>query len=297
VPEPLRPLAATSPLRVLGMVARPGGLGSLDVDHEKRRLQQALAGLESTGRVQLSWVTGQTWKDLQDALDEGGWHIFHFIGHGGYDRERGEGILALADEDGELYRLASSDMGLILGDHRSLRLVVLNSCESARANANDVFSSTAAVLMRRGIPAVVAMQYEISDLAAIAFARGLYGALASRHPVDHAVTRARRAIKLSCGNSLEWATPVLYLRSSSAQLFDLAAAPVLAEVIRAEPEPQASDLSANILPRKVSQAPTADSSPKPLGGVPHPPRALRQPVGSPLARMKHGANIGSGVQP
>ena len=233
--EPRRPLAVTSPLRILGMIARPGELDTLNVDHEKRRLEQALADLERAGEVQLTWVAGQTWWDLQNALDQGGWHIFHFIGHGGFDQQSGEGILALADDGGREHRLAASDLGLLLEEHRSLRLVVLNSCETARASTNDVFSSTAAVLMRRGIPAVVAMQYDISDEAAIAFARGMYTAVAGRHPVDQAVTRARRAIKLARRNTLEWATPVLYLRSPRAELFDLKAGTATAVAMPAGP--------------------------------------------------------------
>lgn len=130
-------------------------------------------------------------------------------------------MIALADEGGDVYRLAASDLGLLLGEHHSLRVVVLNSCESARASALDVFSSTASVLVRRGLPAVVAMQYEISDEAAIQFARGFYEAVAEQLPADAAVTRARRAVRLSRKNTFEWATPVLYLRSPDAQLFDL----------------------------------------------------------------------------
>jgi hypothetical protein len=57
---------------------------------------------------------------------------------------------------------------------------VLNSCDSANANTVDRFSSTAATLTRRGIPAVVAMQHEISDQAAIAFSRGFYTAVAAQ---------------------------------------------------------------------------------------------------------------------
>jgi len=223
--EPHRPLTVVPPLRVLAMAAGPEGLESLDVKHEHRRLIQALAPLEAAGRVQLSWVGGQTWWDLQEALDRGGWHIFHFIGHGGFDPRSGEGLLALADEDGAEHRIAADDLALLLAELHSLRLVVLNSCEGARASAADRFSSTASVLMRRGIPAVVAMQYEISDQAAIAFTRGFYTALATQHPVEQAVTRARRAIKLARRNTLEWATPVLYLRSATGALFDLTDTP------------------------------------------------------------------------
>lgn len=74
--------------------------------------------------------------------------------------------------------------------------------------------------MRKGIPAVVAMQYPVSDPAAISFARGLYGAVARRLPVDQAVTRARKDVKLSHPGTLEWATAVLYLRSANPRIFD-----------------------------------------------------------------------------
>ena len=45
--------------------------------------------------------------------------------------------------------------------------------------------------MREGIPAVVAMQYEITDTAALAFAAGFYEALARGKPVDQAVTKGQ----------------------------------------------------------------------------------------------------------
>ncbi len=225
VMEPRHLLTVVPPLRILGMVAHPHDLDSLNVEHEQRRLRQALAKLEGSGRVRLSWAEGQTWRDLREALDQNQCHVLHFIGHGGFDRERGEGLLALASEDGGTHRLGAGDLALLLAEHHSLRLVVLNSCDSARGSAAEVFSSTAAVLMRRGIPAVVAMQYEISDEAAITFARDFYTAIAAQHPVEQAVTRARLAIKLTRRDTLEWATPVLYLRSPTGALFDLTNTP------------------------------------------------------------------------
>jgi hypothetical protein len=187
VPQPRRPLSVAPPLRILAMIARPDELDSLDVEHERRRLTDALAELEAVGRVQLSWVGGQSWWDLQNALEQGGWHIFHFIGHGGLDTMSGEGVLAFAAEDGGAHRLGATDLARLLAEQSSLRLVVLNSCDTARATATDRFSSTASTLMRRGIPAVVAMQYEITDPAAIAFPRLLRrpGQPAPRRPGRH----------------------------------------------------------------------------------------------------------------
>jgi tetratricopeptide (TPR) repeat protein len=100
----------------------------------------------------------------------------------------------------------------------------LNSCEGARGSESDAFSSTAATLVRRGVPAVVAMQYEVTDRAAIEFSRDFYEALADSLPVDAAVTEARAAVSMD--SILEWGTPVLYMHSPDGRVFDvLAAAP------------------------------------------------------------------------
>ena len=179
VAQPPRPLTVTTPLRILGMVASPRGLPELNVDVEKERLERAVADLQAEGLVELEWLEGETWRDLSKAMrpTRGPWHVFHFIGHGGFDRHRDEGFLAVCNRQGERYDLTATQLGRLLADHRTLRLVVLNACEGAQGSNYDIFSSAAATLVRRGIPAVVAMQYEITDQAAIEFAEQLY-----RHP-------------------------------------------------------------------------------------------------------------------
>src|SRR6202035_2895825 len=146
---------------------------------------------------------------------------FHFIGHGGFDSRADEGLIALNDDQGQAVYLTATQVALLLTDHRSLRLVVLNACEGARGSKRDIFSSTAATLVRRGIPAVLAMQYEITDRAAIELSRAFYEALADGMPVDMAVSEARKAISLGVVNSVEWGTPVLYMRSPDGVLFDI----------------------------------------------------------------------------
>ena len=82
------------------------------------------------------------------------------------------------------------------------RLVVLNSCQSGAGGTTDLFSGTAAALAHSGIRAVAAMQFSISDAAALAFARGFYTALAhntrnrrggEERPYRHPGPRARHA--------------------------------------------------------------------------------------------------------
>ena len=168
------------------MIASPSDLAPLDVAREGAR-REAVAVLRA-GSGGVTWLEGQTWRDLQREMQGGPWHIFHFVGHGGFDDGKDEGFVCLAGEDGRTRPLGATQLGRLLADHRSLRLVLLNACEGARGGGQDVFSSTASILVRRGIPAVLAMQYEITDRAAIEFARAFYETLARGLPVDAAVS-------------------------------------------------------------------------------------------------------------
>jgi WD40 repeat protein len=219
--QPPRPLPVTPPLSILGIISSPKDLPELDIEREKQRLEKAIKGLRANGLVELTWMSGRTWYDLQRVMRKGPWHILHFIGHGGFDTRTEEGLIALENEEGKAHLLSATQLGRLLADHRSLRLLVLNSCEGARGSKHNIFSSTATILVRCGIPAVLAMQYAITDRAAIELARSFYEALADGLPVDTAVNEARKAISLGITNTLEWGTPVLYMRSSNGILFEM----------------------------------------------------------------------------
>ena len=223
LPQPCQPLLIEPPRRILGMLASPrdADLPQLDIDVEKLRLERALADLRRRGLLELEWIESGTWRDLQRALRHGPWHIFHFIGHGRYNPAHDEGELALVAADGGLHPFRASELARLLGDHEPLRLAVLNACEGGRGGGYDIFSSTASILVRRGLPAVLAMQYAISDRAAIELAQTFYEALADGLPVDACVSAARIAISLERHNTVEWGTPVLYLRAEDGVLFSL----------------------------------------------------------------------------
>jgi hypothetical protein len=159
--------------------------------------------------VELVWVGGATWRDLQDGLLRGPWHVFHFIGHGYFDDIDNDFALVLADAQNQAQLLGSAAAARLVADHPSLRLVVLNACQGAQAGANYV--SLAQLLAERGVPAVLAMQYPIGEAAALEFARTFYTALALRRPVDIATSEARKAMSVAASATWEWATPVLFL--------------------------------------------------------------------------------------
>jgi hypothetical protein len=184
VPSLPAPLRVDPPLRVLGVVSSPLGLTPLDASKEREQLERALGRPIRDGLIQLSWAPTATWPDLHAELMDGPWHVVHYIGHGDFDPDRDEGILALEHEsDGHVDPVAANRVVDLLGQADPMpRLVVLNSCLGAATGINDLFSGTAAALVRGGISAVAAMQYEISDTAAIAFARGFYTAIARGRP-------------------------------------------------------------------------------------------------------------------
>jgi hypothetical protein len=232
LPQPIQPLTVIPPLRVLGMAARPSDADALDVAAEIRWTEDALKGLVAEGVVQLTWLQGQTWRALREAMLSGEWHIFHFIGHGGFSRERNEGEIVLAGDAGLASPLGATQLARLLGYCRPLRLVLLNACDGARAVPSSAFASTAATLVRRQVPAVVAMQYPISDRAAIEFARTFYDALARGMAVDTAVAAARVAISIELPGTAEWATPALFMRAPDGVLFRPPAPPPAAAAAR-----------------------------------------------------------------
>lgn len=213
-------------VRVLGVVASPSDLAALDVAEERARVETALAAMSTAGLVELEWCDPATPRALRQRLRDGSFHVLHFIGHSAFS-DAGDGLLFLEDDDGTKLPVSESVLTNLLGDQTSLRLAVLNSCEGAKTTTTDPFAGIATSLVALGVPAVVAMQFTVSDRAAIAFAEELFTSLIGRqYPIDAAVSEARKAVFTEV-NEIEWATPVLFLRAVDGQLFDFAAAPAL----------------------------------------------------------------------
>jgi TonB family protein len=220
LPQRIAPLRATLPLRLLVVIAGPRNLKRLDAEGEWERLRDALSDLVSAGHLVLERLPAATLDALRLRARGAPFHIFHFIGHGGFDSIAEDGVLQFEDEFGLSYPVRGEMLGMQLHDHRSLRLAVLNACEGARSSRQDPFSGVAQSLLQQRVPAVIAMQFEISDIAAKVFAREFYRAIAEGNPVDAAVCESRKALfKEEYGQ--EWATPVLYMRSQEGLLFDL----------------------------------------------------------------------------
>lgn len=219
-PEAIQSLEVTLPLRVLCMLSDPDNALRLAVEQEWVRLQEALQDLVTAGKLVLERLPAATSKSLQRHLRQGEYHIFHFIGHGWFDESTETSGLIFENENGKGVKINARQLGVLLEGHRPLRLAFLNACEGARALSGTAFSGTAQHLARQNLPAIIAMQFLITDENAVCLSHEFYKTLADSWPIDRALTEARKAVYVD-GNSTEWATPVLFMRAENCQLFNI----------------------------------------------------------------------------
>jgi CHAT domain-containing protein len=177
------------------------------------------------GLASVSVLSGATPRALHRRLSEQVIDVVHYIGHGSFDEETGEGCLFLEDGRGRPKAVDAEAFRQILG-RRGTDLVFLNACESGRGGRVDFNRGVAPALVAAGMPAVVANQYSVLDDAATAFAREFYAALARGRPLGEASREARVAVGHTTGaEALDWAVPVLFARDPGATLRAPRAAP------------------------------------------------------------------------
>ena len=227
--------------RILVVMASPeNGLqelpGLLDEQQKLKEALSAVSGIEVEYRPDLSpqasSAPNATLEDLSLGLTKRT-DVFHFAGHGEFEREglgaaprssTGAGAIVLCDQNKRPFFLPADRLAEMLRG-KGVRLVVLGACEGARRDGHNVWSSVAAALLKAEVPAVVAMQFSISDDLSAEFSGAFYRALVTGLTVDEAVSRGRAGIRLKAlqegrKNVRDWCTPVLYLRSPGGAVFN-----------------------------------------------------------------------------
>jgi len=236
------PPALPEPLTLLVVAPHPRGLPALAVEREIDGLRAAWAGEGLGGPARpvcVEVLEPPTLDALCETLRRRPVHALHFIGHG-RSGARPAGVsaggeLLFEDASGGLDPVDAEVLAGQLEDFAAtLRVIVLNACESARGGRDErgeggdgpedrsaLAGSVAAALVDVGVPAVVAMRYPIRDEAALELSRTLYRSLARGESIDQAVTEGRLAICRTFRGSAEWLTPALFLRSKDGHLFAL----------------------------------------------------------------------------
>jgi len=212
----MRPISL--PLMVLVVVANPMEFTPLDARKEIRQLLESLSGLVRDGKVQIDFIHGaDTLEQMSAKMSRQEYHIVHFIGHG---QKTSEGtFLVFEDQNNRVRELDPENIFFAIQTVNLPRLVFLNICQGASTSLQLPITSIAEGFLRARVPAVIAHQFEISDLAASLLSKHLYDSLLSQDQVDEALAKARHQVSNSPQCQLESLTPVLFLHNVTGHLF------------------------------------------------------------------------------
>jgi CHAT domain-containing protein len=232
------PLKVPPPLRVLAVVATPEDKPRASAENEVTALRNALGDLaQPGGRVRLTICRQPTRDVLQKQLKEDTPHVLHFIGHGRVDvvdeDPTPRAYIYLLREGSNRSHPVDADTLAVMLQSTSVRLVVLTACSTAQpapdgqSHNAGAFNGVAQGLLDRegddGPAAVVAMQFDLEETAAVVFTGSFYRNLfAPDRPLDEVVSLARQDLvtRFDLGHRA-WVTPAVYSRRIGGRVFEL----------------------------------------------------------------------------
>ena len=188
-------------------------LAPVDVAGELGRARASLRGMRL---VELASAGTAGLDSIVDALRARP-DVFYLVCHGFV--ASGEPQLLLEAADGSVVRVPGADLVARLRELPRLpRLVVLASCQSGHGGTAADGGALAGLgprLADIGVPAVVAMQGNVTMATVERFMPAFFAELGSDGQIDRAVAVARGKVR---GNA-DWWMPVLYMRLKSGRLW------------------------------------------------------------------------------
>ncbi len=212
------PLKVDLPLQMLVLIAAPAGYPAINRTKLWHTLIDSLDYLALEQRLRVEQLQKPTLFNLQRRLRERDCHILQIISYGSYDEYTEDGIIMLEDEMGRSRPVSGQHLGALLRDHFPLRLVALNTLDQLRPTRPSPPLAAGQSLIRRGVPAVVAVQSALDMHSTRVFAQQFYTQIADFIPVDMALTETRRALEATSA-SAAWGLPALLTRTPDGVLF------------------------------------------------------------------------------
>ncbi len=204
-------------LRALALVANPSDLAEskfapLDVAAETGRARNGLSGLQVAALPQ--GAERASLETLTRFLRESNPDVLYLVAHGYI--ANGQPFLCLEDENGKLARVRGLELVTRLKElPERPRLVVLVSCQSAGKGTGDALSALGPRLAEIGIPAVLAMQDNISIATADRFISAFFREIQRDGQIDRAMVVARGTVR----EAADYWVPALFMRLKSGRLW------------------------------------------------------------------------------
>lgn len=231
-----RDLRADLPIKILLAIPEDPS-GQID---EAQEIEQIMALQKTLGPafLHVEPFTGRfNIIDLRRKVQSTQADILHIVAHGQPD-----GILLWQRDKPDF--APPSALRTAVEQAESLKLVFLNACLAGQISERDRFATVGPQLLQSGIPAVIAMQYEIVDQTAIDFAQYLYEELISGTApgaIDVAVGTARSNLYALDPDSFGYGTPILWLNAQDGRIFTTESAAELPVDAASHRTPSTSD--------------------------------------------------------
>ncbi|UCF29583.1 MAG: CHAT domain-containing protein, partial [Chloroflexota bacterium] len=185
-------------LRALVLIANPSDLADhkLAPVDEEGEFARARNGLGDIPVIQIMGEENDKRATLDNLIEtlrhpeNGAFDIVYLICHGAMVKD--EPWLWLENEQGEVDRISGNELVTRLNELTQCpRLVILASCQSAGSSAGDALSALGPRLARSGIPAVIAMQGNISMETVAKFMPVFFNELNHDGQIDRAMAVGR----------------------------------------------------------------------------------------------------------
>jgi hypothetical protein len=217
-------------LKALVVVSNPSNLSNfkldpVDVPGELNRALTSLVDFQTLTLPDQAGILKPTINNIVQLLQAETIDILYLVCHGVYAKE--ESWIWLEDEEGKAARISGTELVTRMRElPRGPRLVVLASCQSAGkeiSTASPEFSGIsggplAALgprLAEAGIPAVIAMQGNISMQTVSEFMPVFFKELQQDGQIDRAMSAARGAVR----NRPDYWLPALFMRLKSGRVW------------------------------------------------------------------------------
>ncbi len=207
---------STSKLKLLIVAATPLDKPKIKVDKEVRAIRRAFDFIRESLTITL--LENTQLEHLENELSTNTYQLLHFIGHNIFPDDDPTGAIILETPERLTHIINAKQLADLLGKHPTLQLVLLNTCRAAKTIGDGGLINITSTLLQTGLPAIVSMQFNLSEKVAIKLAGSFYQKLADGHSIDKALTLARIDLH-DAWKHLEWGVPVLHLHEGHGNLF------------------------------------------------------------------------------
>jgi len=206
----VRQTPVSGSIRILYVWSDPSDLPALDLSLPADEIKKLLG---KNKRISFDVLSHATLISLRKSLLST-YHVICFAGHGT------ENYILLEKETGKEKHeeLSAKELAREL-EGRPIQLVFLAACQTAGKPLEDLAGFAQTLAIETQIPAIVAMQYEISDDQANLFTARYLEIIANFRPLDVALAEARKTLLKEHNILRDVFSPVIYLQSKTSNLF------------------------------------------------------------------------------